>query len=157
MQTLLLAESDKSKVGETMSEVKKVEELNPGSRSVDVLVKVLEINPSREVSTKDGSLHNVADALVGDETGCIILSLWDNDIPRVKADQTISIKNGYVSLFRGTMRLNIGKYGTLEETTETITNVNRENNISNRSYDQQIPRFRPLYHDDDRGRFRRRR
>ena len=75
----------------------------------------------------------------------------------MKVDQTISIKNGYVSLFRGTMRLNIGKYGTLEETTETIANVNRENNISNRSYDQQIPKFRPLYHDDDRGRFRRRR
>ncbi len=157
MQTQPVAESDKLKVGETMSEVKKVEELNPGSRSVDVLIKVLEINPAREVTTKDGLSHNVADALVGDETGSIILSLWDNDIPRVKVDQTISIKNGYVSLFRGTMRLNIGKYGTLEETTETIANVNRENNISNRSYDQQIPKFRPLYHDDDRGRFRRRR
>jgi len=82
-----------------MSEVKKIEELNPASRGVDVLVKILEINPSKEVSTKDGSSHNVAEALVGDETGCVLLSLWDDDIQRVKVGQTVSIKNGYVTLF----------------------------------------------------------
>jgi replication factor A1 len=140
-----------------MSEPKKVEELNPGSRSVDVVVKVLEINPSREVSTKDGSMHNVVEAVVGDETGSVLLSLWDNDIPRVEVGKTIAIKNGYISLFRGTMRLNIGKYGTMEDATETIENVNTENNISNRSYDQQIPKFRPLYQDSEKGRYRRRR
>ena len=134
-----------------MSEPKKVEELNPGSRSVDVLVKVIEINPSKEVSTKDGSMHNVAEAVVADETGSVILSLWDNDITRVQVGKTIAIKNGYITLFRGNMRLNIGKYGTLEEPTETLEQVNSENNISSRSYDQQIPKFRPLYTDSDRG------
>ncbi len=140
-----------------MSEVKKIEELNPASRGVDLLVKVLELNPSREVSTRDGSSHSVAEALVGDETGCVLLSLWDNDIQRVKVGQTISIKNGYVSLFRGSIRLNIGRYGTMELATEDIPQVNTDNNISNRSYDQQVPKFRPLYRDDYRGKFRRRR
>jgi len=141
-----------------MSERKTIEELNPGSRSVDIVVKVIEVNPSREVSTKDGSMHNVAEALVADETASVLLSLWDNDISRVQAGKTISIKNGYITLFRGNMRLNIGKYGTLEDVTENLENVNTENNISNRSYDQQIPKFRPLYTDSDRGgRSRRRR
>ena len=140
-----------------MSESKKIEELNPGSRSVDVLVKVLEINPPRDVSTKDGSTHKVAEALVGDPSGCILLSLWDNDIEKIKADQNISIKNGYVTLFRGNMRLNTGRYGTIEATTEEVGTINKDNNISSRSYDQHIPKFRPLYHDDDRrGRGRRR-
>ncbi|MCQ5361907.1 MAG: single-stranded DNA-binding protein [Candidatus Methanomethylicia archaeon] len=140
-----------------MSEVKKIEELNPASRGVDVLVKILEINPSKEVSTKDGSSHNVAEALVGDETGCVLLSLWDDDIQRVKVGQTVSIKNGYVTLFRGSIRLNVGRYGTLELASEDIPQVNMDNNISNRSYDQQVPKFRPLYRDDYKGRFRRRR
>ncbi|MEM4643963.1 MAG: hypothetical protein QW748_01130 [Candidatus Methanomethylicaceae archaeon] len=140
-----------------MSEVKKIEELNPASRGVDVLVKVLEINPSREVSTKDGASHSVAEALVGDDTGCVLLSLWDDDIERVKVGQTVSIKNGYVTLFRGSIRLNVGRYGTLELATEEIPHVNMENNISNRSYDQQVPKFRPLYRDDYKGKFRRRR
>jgi replication factor A1 len=140
-----------------MSESKKIEELNPGSRSIDVLVKVLEINPPRDVSTKDGSTHKVAEALVGDSTGCILLSLWDNDIEKVNVDQNISIKNGYVTLFRGNMRLNTGRYGTIDVTTEEVGIINKDNNISSRSYDQHIPKFRPLYHDDDRrGRGRRR-
>lgn len=140
-----------------MSEVKKIEELNPASRGVDVLVKVLELNPSKEVSTRDGSSHSVAEALVGDETGCVLLSLWDDDIQRAQVGQTLSIKNGYVSLFRGSIRLNIGRYGTMEVSSEEIPQVNLENNISNRSYDQQVPRFRPLYRDDNKGRFKRRR
>jgi len=149
---------DKVKVGYIMSESKKIEELNPGSRSVDVLAKVVEISPAREVSTKDGSTHSVADALVADETASIILSLWDSDISKVKPEQTVMVRNGYVSLFRGNMRLNVGKYGTLEDSTESLASVNTENNVSSRSYDQQIPRFKPLYHDDRgfRGRGRRR-
>ncbi len=140
-----------------MSEVKKIEELNPASRGVDVLVKILEVNPSREVSTRDGSSHSVAEALVGDETGCVLLSLWDDDIQRVKVGQTVSIKNGYVTLFRGSIRLNVGRYGTLEIAQEEISQVNMDNNISNRSYDQQVPKFRPLYRDDYKGKSRRRR
>ncbi len=140
-----------------MSEVKKIEELHPASRGVDVLVKILEVNPSREVSTRDGSSHSVAEALVGDETGCVLLSLWDDDIQRVKVGQTVSIKNGYVTLFRGSIRLNVGRYGTLELASEEIPQVNMDNNISNRSYDQQVPKFRPLYRDDYKGKFRRRR
>jgi replication factor A1 len=141
-----------------MSEPKKIEELNPGSRAVDVLVKILELNPSRQVSTKDGSVHNVAEAVVADDTASVILSLWDDDIGRVQVGKTIAIKNGYITLFRGTMRLNVGRYGTMEDTSEALETVNTENNISNRSYDQQIPKFRPLYTDSDRdGRYRRRR
>lgn len=136
-----------------MSESKKVEELNPGSRSVDVLVKVVELYPVRDVTTKDGSSHKVAEALVGDETGSVILSLWDDAASGAQAGKMIQVRNGYISLYKGNMRLNIGKYGTMEETAEVIGEVNTENNISNRSYDQQIPKFRPLYTNTDRGRY----
>ncbi|MCC6013656.1 MAG: single-stranded DNA-binding protein [Candidatus Verstraetearchaeota archaeon] len=124
---------------------KKIEELSPGSRGINLLVKVLEVNPSKEVKTKDGKTHNVAEVLVGDETGCVILSLWDENIEKVKVGQTISIKNGYVSLFKGSIRLNIGRYGKLEVSTEDLPYINKENNISSRPYGQRIPRFKPLF------------
>ncbi|RZN55896.1 MAG: single-stranded DNA-binding protein [Candidatus Methanomethylicota archaeon] len=127
---------------------KKIEELNPASRGVDLLVKVIEISPSKEVTTKDGKTHNVAEVLVGDETGCVLLSLWDESIEKVKVGQTLSIKNGYVSLFRGSIRLNIGRYGSMELASEDLQYVNKENNISNRSYNQKIPEFRPLFRND---------
>jgi replication factor A1 len=127
---------------------KKIEELNPASRGVDLLVKVIEISPSKEVTTKDGKTHNVAEVLVGDETGCVLLSLWDESIEKVKVGQTLSIKNGYVSLFRGSIRLNIGRYGSMELASEDLQYVNKENNISNRSYNQKIPEFKPLFRND---------
>jgi replication factor A1 len=46
-----------------------VEELTPQSRRVNTTVKIVSINPVREVtSRRDGSSHRVAEALVADET-----------------------------------------------------------------------------------------
>ena len=53
--------------------------LTPQSRRINVTVKVVSKNPVREVvSRRDGSTHRVTEALVGDETGSILLNLWDD-------------------------------------------------------------------------------
>ncbi|MFQ6081497.1 MAG: single-stranded DNA-binding protein, partial [Candidatus Bathyarchaeia archaeon] len=83
---------------------------------------------------RDGSTHQVAEALVGDETGCILLNLWDEDIGRFEVGDVIQIRNGYVRLFRGSMRLNIGRYGEAERLEEEMAEVNTENNLSERRY-----------------------
>ena len=48
----------------------KIEELTPSSRRVNVVVKVVSKSEARSVMGRGGQ-HKVADALVGDETGCI--------------------------------------------------------------------------------------
>jgi len=94
-------------------EALKVEKLTPDSRAVNVRVKVVKKGePCETISRRDGSLHRVADVLVGDETGSLYLSLWDDNIDKVGDGDVIEIKNSYVSLFRGSMRLNIGRYGS---------------------------------------------
>jgi replication factor A1 len=116
----------------------KVEDLNPRSRRVNLTAKVVSSNPVREVVSRvDGVSHRVTEYLIGDETGVILLTLWDNDIEKVKEGSTINLGNAYVSLFKGQMRLNIGKYGSLEPARTTIENVNTENNLSMKTYDQQ--------------------
>ena len=122
----------------------KVGELTPASRAVNVKAKVVSKTDIRNIAAgRDGAPHRVCDALVGDETGCVYLTLWDDNIEKVNEGDTISVGNGYVTLFRGNMRLNIGRYGTLEIAKEALEGeVNTENNLSNKVYEQQRRPFR---------------
>ncbi len=122
----------------------KIRELNLDSRNFDVRVKVLEIGTERIVVTRrDGAEHRVAEALVGDETGVIKMTLWDENIDTLRdlEGSTVVIKNGYVNVFRNSLRLNIGRYGSVEKSAEDIEEVNRENNLS----EQVIPDFRSSF------------
>jgi replication factor A1 len=122
----------------------KVGELTPQSRAVNVTAKVVSKSEVRDIPMgRDGSAHKVCDALVGDETGSIYLTLWDDNIEKVNEDDTIRIENGYVTLFKGNMRLNIGKYGKMDQASESFEGeVNTENNVSSKTYEQQRRPFR---------------
>jgi replication factor A1 len=116
----------------------KIEELTPQSRSINVTVKVISINPVRDVtSRRDGSSHQVTEALVADETGSVLLTLWDDTIEEVSEGDTYDIRNGYVRLFRGSMQLNTGRYGSLTPSDEVIDETNEDNNMSDRQYEQE--------------------
>lgn len=129
---------------ETVESVK-VEALTPNSRQINTTVKVVSKSPVREtVSRRDGSTHKVTDVLVGDETGSIYMTLWDDNIENVKEDDVIDIKNGYIGLFKGSMRLNLGRYGSYSASSSMIESVNAENNLSDKQYEQER-RYRPRY------------
>ncbi|MEM2588820.1 MAG: hypothetical protein QXK93_00165 [Candidatus Bathyarchaeia archaeon] len=137
----------------------KIGELTPTSRAVNVRAKVVSKSEVRSIASgKNGASHTVCDALIGDETGCIYLTLWDDNITKVKEGETISIGNGYVTLFKGSMRLNIGRYGTLETAKEALTcEVNTQNNLSSKVYEQQRRPFRGRGFSGRRGGARQRR
>ena len=116
----------------------KIGELTPQSRAVNVLAKIISKSEIRNIAAgRDGAAHKVSDALIADETGCIYLTLWDDNIEKVNDGDVISVKNGYINLFRGNMRLNIGRYGTLEISDQALAGeVNTSNNVSNQVYEQ---------------------
>lgn len=122
----------------------KISELTPSSRAINVKAKVVSKSEVRNIAAgRDGAPHRVCDALIGDETGCVYLTLWDDNIEKVNEGDTVTIGNGYVTLFRGNMRLNVGRYGTLEVAEEAFEGeVNTENNLSNKVYEQQRRFFR---------------
>ena len=116
----------------------KVETLTPQSRGVNTIVKVVSKGEVRSVTGRDYSVRRVADALVGDETGCLYMTLWDDKIDAINEGATLSITNGYINLFRGNMRINIGKYGSYELVEDSpINEVNTENNLSDKKYEDQ--------------------
>jgi replication factor A1 len=122
----------------------KVGDLTPQSKAVNVTAKVVSKTEIREIPMgRDGSPHKVSDALIGDETGVVYLTLWDDNIEKVNDGETVRIENGYVTLFKGNIRLNIGKYGKLEPAaTPLAAEVNTENNVSSKAYEQERRPFR---------------
>ncbi len=109
----------------------KVDTLKPHVRNVNVRVKVVSKGLAKNVtSRRDYSLHRVAEALVGDETGCVVLNLWDEKIDKFDEGAVFDIKNGYTSLFGGYLRLNIVRYGEAEKVDKEMGEVNTKNNLS---------------------------
>jgi ssDNA-binding replication factor A large subunit len=65
------------------------------------------------VRSRRGEPLSVANAAVEDETGRVILVLWNEQIKRVTADDNIRVENGYVTSYRGITQLNVGRAGWL--------------------------------------------
>jgi replication factor A1 len=115
----------------------KIGSLNSYSRRVNTIAKVVSKTEPRDVTSRiDQSAHRVAEALVGDDTGCIYLTLWDDAIEEISDGQILNIKNAYVNLFRGSMRLNLGRFGSYELAEEApFEEVNLDNNLSSRQFE----------------------
>ncbi len=122
---------------ERSDELVKIGDLTTYSRGVNTVAKVISKTEVREVTSRsDGTSHRVCEALIADETGSVYMSLWDDNVDSVVEDQVLQVSNGYINLFRGSMRLNIGKYGSYEEVEEApFADVNLDNNLSSRQYD----------------------
>jgi len=119
----------------------KIKDLTPQSKRVDVLAKCLDVSEAKDIPGKFGNSRKVAEATVADETGAIILSLWDNQIGSIIKDDVLGIKNGYVSLVRGHMRLNVGKYGQLAKSEKPLDGASTALNMSDKEYEQERRSF----------------
>lgn len=91
-----------------------ISNLNSSSTKVNVEGVITEIKPSRAVKLKSGGASEVCTVVLKDSSGQIDLSLWDLQIKQVKVGSKVAIVNGYVSTYKGTNSLNVGKYGRLE-------------------------------------------
>ncbi|MHA1513854.1 MAG: hypothetical protein ACTSRJ_07345 [Candidatus Hodarchaeales archaeon] len=142
---------EKEKVEEAKTEeeplnVMKISELSPFDRKLQVLFVVVEKGESRTiVSRKTNEEHHLADITVGDDSGIVTCTLWDETIDRVSEGSTYVLKNGYVNVFQGQMRLALGKWGSIEDTEEVIEldSVNSENDRSKEQHEDR--RRRPSY------------
>ncbi len=118
-----------------MEDITKIKDLTPSSRRVNVLGKVLSVGEAKAIQTKFGDQRSVTEVTIGDDTGKVILSLWGDQAEQAKSGETLTIGNGYVSLVRGHMRLNVGKYGSLTVSDEEIEDVNENFDASEKEYE----------------------
>lgn len=92
-----------------------IKDLQPRQTNVDVEGDVLEMGDVREFS-KFGRQGKVATAIISDGTGKVKLSLWNEQIEKVKTGDSVKVTQGYVGEFQGELQLTTGKFGTLEVT-----------------------------------------
>ena len=113
----------------------KVRDLTPSSKQVNVHAKVVNVGEAKQVMGKYGDPRKVAEAVIGDDTAVITLSLWNEQIGTITKDENVLIDNGYVSLVRGHMRLNVGRYGSLQKSNDEIASVNNQLDMSQQEFE----------------------
>ena len=112
----------------------KVKDLTPSSKQVNVHAKVVNVGEAKEVMGKYGDPRKVAEAVVGDDTAVVTLSLWNEQIGSIAKDDVVLIDNGYVSLVRGHIRLNVGRYGSMTKSPDPIDQVNTSLDMSSQEF-----------------------
>ena len=108
-----------------------ISELKPGMKSVNITFKVMSTGDERTVESRsDSQTHRVLDAVVGDSTATILMPFWNETIDTLKEGETYRLTNGYVGIFRGSLRLQSGKHGSIESAEESIEEINETVDMS---------------------------
>ncbi|SFR35693.1 single-stranded DNA binding protein [Halogeometricum limi] len=104
----------------------RVEDLSLGLSDVNLKGRVLSTDSVRTFSRDDGSEGRVANVTLGDPTGRIRVTLWDDKADL--ADEfdvgvTVEVVDGYVRERDGSLELHVGNRGTVEELDEDVEYV----------------------------------
>ena len=92
----------------------KINELKIGMNNLSLKAKVAEMTEPREVMTKFGTVTNLIEATLEDETGSIKLTLWGKQSEGLEEGKEVEITNGFTKQFRDELQLGIGRGGTIK-------------------------------------------
>ena len=90
----------------------KIADLKVGQKA-DLEAKVIEVGESRTF-VRFGRPIRVATATLEDDTGKVKMSLWNEDIDKVKEGDNITLTNGFCKEFQGEKQVTTGKLGKIE-------------------------------------------
>lgn len=88
-------------------------EIAPRQGKIEVEVIVISIDKPREFE-KFGKTGRVANAMIKDSSGEMKMTLWNDEIDKVKPGDKVKITNGYCNEFQGEKQLTAGRFGKLE-------------------------------------------
>ena len=110
--------------------------IEPGSSGHNLHVRVLELHNVLDKKRTDGSLIRIAEALVGDRTGTILLTLRNDQIGIVSVGASLTLRNVRVEMFKSHMRLAVDKWGVIEAAQNAVNDtVDTNNNLSAVEYE----------------------
>ena len=76
---------------------------------ITLKARVIEISTPRSIFTRFGNLATVTNAKVTDETGIILLPLWNQQIGTVAVGDTVQVENARIATFGGELQLRVGR------------------------------------------------
>ncbi|MFW9779965.1 MAG: hypothetical protein ACFFE8_14005 [Candidatus Heimdallarchaeota archaeon] len=122
----------------------KIGNVQPLQKHINVVFQVTQKDDEREiVSRKTGETHRVCDFTVADDTGSITLTLWNEDIDNIELESVYKLSNGFANIYRNSLRLAKGKFGTIESDETEFEEVNEGNNRSSEHVDDPRRRYSP--------------
>jgi replication factor A1 len=104
----------------------RAEDLSLGLSDVNLKGRVLDTDTVRTFSRDDGSEGRVANLTLGDETGRVRVTLWDEKADRaeeVEPGSSVEVVDGYVRERDGDLELHVGSRGAVEDLEEDIEYV----------------------------------
>ncbi|KAK9707398.1 hypothetical protein RND81_07G195100 [Saponaria officinalis] len=111
----------------------KVEQLRPGTSGHNLVVKVVDAKVVMQRGRSEGPQSRqmrLAECLVGDETGIIVFTARNDQVDKMKAGSTVTLRNAKIDMFKGSMRLAVDKWGRIEESDAADFSVKEDNNLS---------------------------
>ena len=96
---------------------RKVSDLREGEDNVSIKVRVLSVDEPKVIHTKRGD-RTISEAIVGDESGRIKLTMWGNQAGKINEGDAIELKGAWTTSFKGDVQLNIGSRGEINKIDE---------------------------------------
>ncbi len=97
-----------------MSKEVKVSNLKPGMNNISLKVRVIEAGEPKVIQTRKGP-RTISNAVVGDDTGRVKLTLWGDKAGSISEGSAIEIEGAWTTAYRGEVQLNIGSRGSITE------------------------------------------
>jgi replication factor A1 len=107
-------------------DVYRVEDLTLGLSDVNLKGRILDVGTVRTFDRNDGSEGRVSNLAVGDPTGRIRVTMWDEQadlVDEFEAGESVEIVDGYVKERDGNLELHVGSRGAVEPLDEEIEYV----------------------------------
>ena len=90
-----------------------IKDVKPNTGKVDIIASVIAKEAPRTFA-KFGKSGKVCNATLQDDSGKIVLTLWNEDVEKVNIGNKIHVLNGWCSEYKGEKQLSAGKFGKIE-------------------------------------------
>jgi len=100
----------------------KIHDLRVGMKKINVSGEVVEVSEPAKVHTQFRDNAVVSNAVLTDETGKVLLCLWDQQVNTVHIGDSVEVKNAHVAMFKGEKQLRLGKNGTVTLIEKPLSN-----------------------------------
>ncbi len=119
----------------------RVADLTLGISDVTLVGEVLGTEPVRTFDRDDGSEGQVSNLLLGDETGRVRVTLWDEMAElaeEFESHDVVEVVDGYVRERDGTIELHVGDHGAIKRTDAEVSYVPDATPIDEVDLDQTV-------------------
>src|SRR3989344_9492214 len=94
-----------------------IKDVKANQGNIDLVLEVVRKEDERSFE-KFGKKGRVCNAVVKDQSGQGKLTLWNDDIDKVKTGDKIHLANGWCTEYKGEKQLSTGKFGKIEIVTQ---------------------------------------